>query len=113
MKTQELRTFGNNNMSRRIEKVNKNIMRIFGEILQKEADLPEDVMVTVTKVDTTHNLRSTKIWLSVWPKEKTGKVLGLLQKQLYELQGLLNRQLNTNPLPRVQLKNDNYAGLAS
>lgn len=95
--------------SHRMEQVNANIKRMFGEILQVEADLSEDVIVTVTEVETTPNLRSAQVWLSIWPTDKGEEVIRRLKPQMYELQGALNRGLNMRPLPRVKLIIDHGA----
>ncbi|MFH1353845.1 MAG: ribosome-binding factor A [bacterium] len=99
-------------MSRRIDRVNKHIQRTFGEILQTEADLPKEVLVTVSGVETTHNLRSATVWLSVLPGEAAEITLQGLKKQMYELQGSLNRQLKLKILPRIYLKIDKGAAYA-
>ena len=99
-------------MSRRIDRVNKHIQRTFGEILQTEADLPGDALVTVSGVETTHNLQSATVWLSVLPSDRAEVVVKSLKKQLYELQGSLNRQLKLKILPRIYLKIDKGAEYA-
>lgn len=96
-------------MSHRIVKINKLIQRLFGEILQREADIPEGVLVTVSAVDTTPNLQRTTIWLYISPLARGGEILEQLEGQLYELQGALNRALSRRPLPRITLKLDRGA----
>ena len=96
-------------MSNRLEKVNKHIHRTFGEILLEIADLPADVMVTVSRVETTHNLKAATIWLYVFPDEAEDKIMEMLKPQMYELQGELNRQLDFKPLPRIRLRIDHGA----
>ncbi len=92
--------------SRRLQKINRHIQRTFGEVLLEEADVPPEVLMTVTRVDTTPNLKSTKIWLSIYPVERASEVLKHLTPQLYDLQGALNRKLDVRPLPRVLLRID-------
>ncbi len=92
--------------NRRLQKVNKHIQRTFGEILQTEADLPADVLVTITRVDTTANLKSSWVWLSVFPLDQGDAILERLKPQMYDLQGALNRALDVRPLPRLRLRID-------
>lgn len=99
-------------MSRRIDRVNKHLQRTFGKILQTEADLPKEALVTVSGVETTHNLRSATVWLSVLPSQYAEETLQGLKKQLYALQGLLNKQLKLKVLPRIYLKIDKGAEYA-
>lgn len=88
-------------MSRRLEKVNRHIQRTLADILLHEADIPTDVLVTISRVDTTPNLKSSSVWLYIQPLEQGEKTLELLKGQLYELQGALNRSLKMRPLPRI------------
>ncbi|MEX0649541.1 MAG: ribosome-binding factor A [Candidatus Andersenbacteria bacterium] len=90
-------------------KVNKHIQRTFGEILHEEADVPADVLVTISRVETTPNLKSATIWLYISPSSKEEEVLEILKPQMYELQGALNRALTIHPLPRLYLKADHGA----
>ena len=99
-------------MSQRMAKVNKHLQRTFGEILQREADLPPDVLVTISRVDTTPNLKSSTMWLYINPTERAEEVLERLTPQLYDLQGALNRSLDLKPLPRVRLRIDYGAAYA-
>lgn len=93
-------------MPDRIPKLNKHIQRVFGEILQQEADVPVGVMVTISKVDVRPNLRSATVWLYVYPAEKGEATVDHLKEQLYDLQGALNRELQLRPLPRIILRLD-------
>ncbi|MEK7556452.1 MAG: ribosome-binding factor A, partial [Patescibacteria group bacterium] len=105
-------------MSKRIPKVNSLIQRTFGEILQREADVPADVLVTVSSVECAPNLQSATIWLyiSSFPSTSSGQAtapgkreeeaLEALKGQLYYLQGILNKKLKMRPLPRISLKLD-------
>ena len=93
-------------MSRRIERVNELIKRTFGNIVQKEADLPNDALVTVARVDTVANLSSSTVWISVYPQDRAKEILDSIQKQMYDLQGELNRTLDLHPIPRLRLQID-------
>lgn len=96
-------------MSRRLAKINKNIQRVFGEIIAREADLPRNILVTISRVETADNLQSAIVWLYVSPLDQAELVLKQLQPQMYDLQGAFNRVLNTRPLPRLKLKIDTGA----
>lgn len=96
-------------MSQRILKVNKHLQRTIGEILLVELDLPQDVLVTVSDVDTAPNLKSADVWLYISPIEKAEEVLEFLKPQMYEIQGSLNRKLEFRPLPRIKLRIDRGA----
>lgn len=91
-------------MSRRIEKVNKQIQRAVGEILQTKAELTGEAMVTVAAVDTAPSLQVATVWLSVYPPENARLVAEQLDKQMYDLQGAFNKAVVLKPQPRLKLK---------
>lgn len=96
-------------MPDRMKKVNSLVQQTFGEILLEEADVPNDVMVTISKVDTAANLQSTTVWLYIFPLERADEVLDQLKPQMYDLQGAFNRAVHLKPLPRIYLKLDHGA----
>lgn len=93
-------------MKPRIQKINRHIQRTLGAVLQREADLPEGILVTISAVEVTPNLRSAKVWIYVQPPERGTEVLESLKTQMYELQGALNEQLVMRPLPRISFRLD-------
>mgnify|MGYP002640892644 CR=1 FL=1 len=95
--------------SYRMGKVNAHIKRVFGEILQREANLPSDCLITVSEVETAPNLRVADVWISVMPIAMARKVMKKLKPQMYDLQGELNRELEMRPLPRITLRIDHGA----
>lgn len=93
-------------MSLRMEKINKHIQRIFGQILQREANVSGNCLITVSRVETARNLASTTIWLYIQPIKQAEEVLLQLKPQMYDLQGAFNRMLDLRPLPRIRLRID-------
>ena len=90
----------------RIFKVNKLLKQELGKILFREIQFPLNVLVTLTKVEAFPNLQQAKVYISVIPEGKTKEVLALLQKQIYDIQQLLNKRLRMRPVPKVQWVED-------
>lgn len=88
------------------------MQRTFSEVLLQKADLPVDVLVTISDVEVTNNLHSSTIWLYISPLERAQEVLDLLKPQMYDLQGAFNRALRMQPMPRLILKIDRGASYA-
>ncbi len=86
----------------RISRVNQLIKKELSQILLKEVDFPRDVLVTVTRVESSANLYQAKVYISVMPEEKSADVLGLLRELIYSLQQELNKRLKMRPIPRIQ-----------
>lgn len=93
-------------MSTRITKINDLIRSHINEIITRELDLKSGVFVTIAKVDTTSDLRYTRVFVSIFPEKETGYTLKTLEKELYKIQGILNRKLHMKPLPRVEFRID-------
>ncbi len=89
-------------MSKRIQQVNQLIKKEISQILLKEIEFPAEVLVTVTRVESSSNLIQTKVYVSAMPAEKTLKVLQILNRQIYDIQQILNKRLKMRPIPRIK-----------
>jgi len=100
-------------MSKRIPRVNQLIKKEFSQLLLKEIDLPQDLLITVTRVETVPNLSESKIYISIIPEAQKNKVFYILEKQIYHLQQKLNKRLKMRPMPKIrflQEEKTNQAG---
>lgn len=93
-------------MSNRIDKVNELIKKNISEIMLKDLSLKPGVFITVAKVDTTSDLRYTRVFVSIFPEKEINYVLKSLEKELYRIQGALNKKLSMKLLPRIEFKID-------
>jgi ribosome-binding factor A len=93
-------------MSERIKKVNEILKRETGMIVEKEVDLPKGVFLTITKVDTARDLKGSKLYVSVFPEDRTGEVLGILSREIYGIQQVLNRRIKIRYVPKIRFLED-------
>jgi ribosome-binding factor A len=93
-------------MNVRIEKINELIRQHINDIFLKELSFKEGVFLTVSKVDTTPDLRYTRIFVSVFPEREIGYAMKTLEKEIYGIQGKLNKLLQMRPLPKIEFKTD-------
>lgn len=93
-------------MFKRTEQVNHLIQKELSKIILKELDLPKDVLVTVTRVETTPNLTQASVFLSVLPEGQTEKTLSSLNRQIYNLQQIFNKRVKMRPTPRLIFANE-------
>jgi len=89
-------------MSNRLQKVNQLIKREISQILLKEIEFPVEILVTVTRVESSSNLIETKVYISVMPVEKNSKVFSILNQQIYNIQQILNKRLKMRPIPKIK-----------
>jgi len=93
-------------MSARTVKINELVKQHVNDIILKELSLKSGVFVTIAKVDTTPDLRYTRIFVSVFPEKEIDYVEKTLTKELYRIQGALNKKLHMRPLPKIQFITD-------
>jgi ribosome-binding factor A len=92
-------------MSQRIEKINELLKHEISQLLLKEVDF-SNILVTITNVDTSKDLRQAKIKLTVIPLEKGEDVLKIIKRNIFQLQQKLNKKLHMKPLPRIRFEID-------
>lgn len=93
-------------MHSRIDRVNELIRNTLAKIIQEETEIPPGIFLTVTKVDTSRDLRYAGVFVSVFPEKKFGKIMEILEKNAYSIQGNLNKRLSMKPLPRIEFLAD-------
>ncbi len=90
----------------RIEKVNALLQQIVGEIIHPYLE-NTDALVTVSRAEASHDLKWAKIWISIVggkdERNNDSQILQTLQKNLYDIQGEVNRRLEMKIVPRIQL----------
>lgn len=84
----------------RIDKINSLIQKQVGNTI-----LPimkgENGLVTVSRVETSRDMKWTKVWISTVGADDT-HIMKVLEKNIYEIQGDLNRALGMKIVPRIQ-----------
>lgn len=93
-------------MSERIIKINELIHSLMGELLEREVSLKQGVLATIVRVDTTPNLRSTKVFISTFPESETQYVLKTLSHERGTLERALHSRMGTRPLPKLSFALD-------
>jgi ribosome-binding factor A len=89
-------------MSNRLEKVNSLLEHEIGKILLKDFAFSPEVLVTLTRVDSSSNLIEAKVYISVFPETKSAGVINALNKSVYDIQYKINRTLRMRPIPKIR-----------
>lgn len=93
-------------MPYRLERLNNLIQEEVGMLLYKEVEFGLGVLVTVTRAQCSAGVAHSKIYISILPKNRTGKVFEILKKNVYRIQQLLNKQLSIRPVPKIEFELD-------
>ena len=88
-------------MADRVPQVNNLVKQELSKIIFREVEFPKDVLVTLTRVETTANIIESRVYISVMPEEKTEEVFLILKKRIYSIQKSLDRKLRMRPIPKI------------
>ncbi len=88
----------------RIAKVNSLVEKELGLILREFLDW-QNGLVTITKVDTSRDMKYAKVWISILNGDDA-KILEHLSKNIYDIQGELNKNFKTKIIPRISFHLD-------
>lgn len=93
-------------MTLRVDKMNSLVREIFSELLDQEISLKQGVLVTVAKVDTTPDLRYTRVSVSIFPEQEESYAIATLRHEQGRLQKALNAKLSMKIRPRILIESD-------
>ena len=85
----------------RILQINQQIKQALGQIISAELEFPE-IMVTITRVETSPDLKSAKVFISIIPDNLRGTALKILRKNLKMLQSQLKRNMTAKFTPNIK-----------
>ena len=88
----------------RIAKVNSLIEHALGPVLHEFLDW-QNGLITITKVETSRDMKWAKIWISIFNGDDE-KILTYLTKNIYDLQGEVNKNFHTKIIPRISFHLD-------
>lgn len=93
----------------RAEKLARQIQKDIGDILQKEDfGISRGLLITVTKVRMTPDLKLARLYVSVFPADKASEVLLLLKEKSSQIRFLLGKKIKNQvrEIPEIQLFDD-------
>jgi len=89
--------------SRRIAKVNELIKREFSEALSKDIAGNPGIFSTVSKVDTSNDLKYAKVFISIFPQDKAQAGFEFLKKQRGAIEKRIFKRLSMKIVPKLIL----------
>jgi len=89
----------------RIKRVNQLIKEKIANIILRELSF-KDFLVTIQNVETSKDLRSARIKISVVPIEKSEQGLKILEKNIFNLQKELNKSIEIKFVPKIKFEID-------
>ena len=96
-------------MTKRTQQVSEKIKHEIARLIVREIEMPQDSMVTVTRVQVSGELDYAKIWLSILPAESAEDLFRMLIKQRKNIQSLLTQELDMRKSPKISFVLDTKA----
>jgi ribosome-binding factor A len=93
-------------ISRRILQINELIRKHLGDIIAREVDFKPGLIVTIAKVDTTPDLRHTRVGISVLPETEREYAMKTLRHEAWKIESGLHGLLYMKPLPKLSFRFD-------
>lgn len=100
-------------MSDRIDKVNSLIHQKLGEVFSQVLEIPTEYFVTITRVQTSSDLRNATIYLSVLPFTNSEKALAFIIRNRNQVQKELGKRVKIKYTPKLYFKLDDTEEKAS
>ncbi len=88
-------------MTDRMRKVNSVIKREMSELIMQNVDFKPGVFATISKVDTTSDLRYTRIFVRVFPQDDIEYTMKTLEHEKIAIQKTLHKRLHLKVLPKI------------
>lgn len=99
-------------MRNRIPRLNALIKKEVNQILLRDFDFSDNILVTITRVETSPNLIQTKVYISVilayrslsfgGKEDQTDRVFTILNRRIYDIQQKINKRLRMRPVPKIK-----------
>lgn len=93
-------------MSERIRKVNSLIKEEISFLINKEISFKTGLFVTISKVDTSSDLRYTRIFVKVFPSKEHDYAMKTLEHEKSKLQKIIHKKLHMKILPKIHFVED-------
>jgi len=100
-------------MSQRLQKVNELIKQILNEAMLREIEFPANSLITITRVETTPDIKSSKVSISVIPENFRGTALAILRKKSAIFHQFLKKRLVTKFTPNLKFAIDDQEVFAN
>ena len=92
--------------ARRLGKVSQLLKEEIGKIILKDLDLDKNILVTITRVDTSSDLAHATAFFSTLARDKEEEALAALTQSVFDIQHVLNRKLRMRPVPKIRFAID-------
>jgi len=89
-------------ISHKAEKLNSLIREELSDIIKRELEFAQGILISVGEVACSSDLGTAKVWLNIWPEETMGEVLKILRKNHGLIRTELANKIEMRRVPRLR-----------
>ncbi len=93
-------------MSDRIRKVNAAVEKELSAIITREVSFKPGVFVTISKVDTSDDMRYTRVFVRIFPQKELHYAMATLEHERSTLQKHLHKAMPVRIVPQLSFVHD-------
>ena len=86
----------------RRERLKSTLLKEISEIIRREVDLPENLFITVQRVELSKDASKATVFISALKKEDAVKAVEILNRASGYIQHLLGKRIKIRTVPRPQ-----------
>lgn len=87
--------------SHRLDQLNSLLIHEVSQLVRREIEFDDGVFVTISRAIVAPDAESAKIFVSVFPDEKSESALKAITDRIMHIQGLLNKRLHMKFVPKL------------
>lgn len=99
-------------MSQRTERINELIKSLLAQLILKKIEFPQNILVTITRVETSPDFKVAKVFITAIPENLRGSALKILIKNSKILHEKLVKILETKFTPNLKFYIDEQEAFA-
>jgi len=88
----------------RLDKINTVIAQELGKIIAREVEFEQGTLATITRVETTSDLKHADVFITIYPDTRRGTAFTILKTRAPYLQYLLNEAIPVQHVPHLSFK---------
>ena len=78
----------------RLEKLNKELQKAFGDFIERESN--KNSLITVTRCDIAPDLHNVIVYISVFPNDSEDKVIDFLNRRKWDARDYIKKRVSFN-----------------
>ena len=83
----------------KLEKINKEMKKLFAQFIEKESNKAS--LVTVTRCEISSDRKNIKVFVSVFPQDMEDKVIAFLDRRKWDARDYMKKRIRTRVIPFV------------